>query len=454
LKLSAAVLVLLVAAGTPRLAAAAGFALFEQSGRGLGSAFAGEAAAAEDASTIYFNPAGMTLLEGTQFAGSGFAIIPSVHFTNEHSSLNPAVGGGVLHGTDGGDAGDLGLVPTFFLSQALGSRFRVGLGVSSPFGLSTSYAAGWVGRYHALSSRLETVNVNPSVAVRLTHWLSVGGGADIEYAKARLTNALDLGSICQIFGAQAGLPAAVCPALGLRPQAVNGLFKVSGDDWNAGYNAGLLLSPRSGTRFGLAYRSRIHHDLGGQATFTIPKSAAILQKVSGALVDTGGHAAVNLPERVSLSAFQRLSPRWALLADITWTHWDRFDELVFRFDNPKQPTIVQPEGWQDSFRYSMGVRWRPLRQLSFRAGWAYDESAVPSATLRTPRIPDSDRVWLAAGVGWRPARRVRFDLGYAHLFVADASIENRDPVTGHVLRGDYSGDANIVGVQATLGLGS
>src|SRR5438105_5006894 len=454
MKRAAAVLALLVAAAAPRLAAAAGFAIFEQSGRGLGSAFAGEAAAAEDASTIYFNPAGMTLLDGTQLAASGFAIVPSAHFTNERSTLNPAVGGGVLRGSDGGDAGDLGLVPTFFLSQALGSRFRVGLGVSSPFGLSTSYDAGWVGRYHALSSRLETVNVNPSVAVRLTHWLSVGGGADIEYAKARLTNALDLGSICQIFGAQRGLPAAVCPALGLRPQAVNGLVKVSGDDWNAGYNAGLLLSPWSGTRLGLAYRSRIHHDLGGQATFTIPKSAAVLQKASGALVNTGGHAAVDLPERVSLSAFQRLSPRWALLADITWTHWDRFDELVFRFDNPKQPTVIQPEGWQDSFRYSMGVRWRLLRQLSLRAGWAYDESAVPSATLRTPRIPDSDRIWLAVGAGWQPMRRVRFDLGYAHLFVADASIENRDPVTGHGLRGDYTGDANIVGVHATLGLGS
>ena len=434
----------------------AGFALFEHSARGLGSAFAGEAAIAEDASTTYYNPAGLTLLEGTQFVSSGFAIIPQSNFHNEGSHLNPTlIGTGPLRGGDGGDAGGAALIPTFFLSHQLTSRVSLGFGVSTPFGLSTEWEPTWVGRYHAISSRLETVNVNPSIAVRITDWLSVGGGADIEYAKARLTNALDMGSICQVFGAQMGIPPGACIAfLKLRPQSADGFVKVSGDDWNAGYNLGFLFRPAETWRIGLAYRSKIHHTLGGQAHFVVPPAARpLIQASHGALTDTGAHASANFPERVSLSAFDQLTREVALLADITWTHWDRFDELVFQFDNPKQPPIVQPEGWRDSFRYSLGTRWTPFPRWAFRLGTAYDEGTVPNAMLRTPRIPESDRVWIAGGAGYQLFPRVQVHLGYAHLFVLDKNVDNADPVTGHILHGRFTGKADIVGVQLTYQVG-
>ena len=434
-------------------ARAAGFMLFEQSARGLGSAFAGEAATAEDASTIYYNAAGLGWVPGTQFTSSGFAILPSAHFHEDGSHLNAALGGGPLRGGEGGDAGGLALVPAIFVAHELGDGFHVGLGVSVPFGLETRYDRGWIGRYHALSSRLETTNVNPTIAWRPLDWLSVGFGADIQYAKARLTNAIDLGGVCEIFGGQAGLPPGACTALGFPPQKVDGAVKISGDDWGAGFNAGIMVAPWRTTRIGLAYRSNVEHTLQGRAQFFIPRKASVLRKASGALVDTGGSASVDLPERVSLAAFHELTPRWALMADVTWTRWSRFDRLVFRFENPKQPTIVQPENWRDSFRYAIGVRWAATRSLALRLGVAYDESAVPHAEDRTPRIPDSDRVWIASGVAWRPTDRLRFDVGYAHLFALDASIRNPDPVTGHVIRGDYTADANIVAVQLTYDLG-
>src|SRR5262245_57373554 len=133
--------------GMPRPAPGAGYAVLEKSGRGLGTSYAGETAAAEDPSTIFGNPAGMTLLTGTQFAASGFAILPAAQFHDSGSHLNPAVGGGPLTGGDGGDAGSLALVPSFFLAHAVGSRLRVGLGVFAPFGLTTDYDRGWAGRY-------------------------------------------------------------------------------------------------------------------------------------------------------------------------------------------------------------------------------------------------------------------------------------------------------------------
>jgi len=135
------------------------------------------------------------------------------------------------------------------------------------------------------------------------------------------------------------------------------------------------------------------------------------------------------------------------------TRWSRFDELVFRFANPKQPTIVQPEGWQDTFRYALGARWHPIPTVETRLGFAWDESTVPNAALRTPRIPDSERFWLSAGVGWQPLERLRVDVGYAHIFSPDVKSDNADPVTGHVLRGSYSVEANIVGVQMTYAVG-
>jgi long-chain fatty acid transport protein len=186
--------------------------------------------------------------------------------------------------------------------------------------------------------------------------------------------------------------------------------------------------------------------------FALPRKATILRR-SGALVDTDGRAGVDLPERVSLSAFQQLTPTWAVMSDITWTHWARFDEPVFQFDNPQQPTIVQPEGWRDSFRYSVGVRWTPWRRWTFRLGSAYDEGTIPDERLRTPRIPDTDRVWITSGIGFRPFDRVGFWLGYAHLFALEKRIDNADPVTGHVIRGRYTGEANIVGLQLTWDIG-
>jgi long-chain fatty acid transport protein len=446
-------LAVLLAVGRASSALGAGFAVLEKSPRALGTAYAGETAGAEDPTTIWGNPAGMTLLDGTQLSAAGFAILPSAEFHDRGSHVNPAVGSGRLHGGEGGDAGSLALLPTFFLTHAIGSRVRVGLGVFSPYGLVTSYDRGWIGRYHALSSSLYTVTVNPSLAVKVTDWLSVGGGADIEYAKARLTNSLDTGAICQIFGAQRGIGPAVCNALGLRPQAHDGFVRVSGDDWNAGYDAGLLFTPSARTRIGLSYRSRIHHDLGGEALFGIPKEAAILRKASGALVNTGGHAAIDLPERAGIGASHDLTPRWTFLADIVWTRWSRFDELVFRFDNPRQPRVVQPEGWDDSFRYALGLRYTPARRWAFRVGTAYDENPIPNPTLRTPRIPDSDRIWLALGVGVRPTDRLAIDVGYGHVFSPSVSIDNRDPVTGHRIVGRYDARADVVGVQLTWNVG-
>jgi long-chain fatty acid transport protein len=448
--LAASLLVVALARALP--AGAAGFAVQEKSPRALGSAFAGEGALAEDAATVYFNPAGLTLLDGTQLVVGAHEIAPNVKFENDGSRLNSAVGGGRLRGPNSG-GGEWAFVPTTYLSQEITPRVHAGVGVNAPFGLATEYDPGWVGRYHALKSALRTISVFPSLGVRASDWLSLGGGMTAEHAKATLTNAVDFGAVCEIFGPKAHppLPASACPALWLRPQHADGLARVTGSGWAYGWNLGALLEPRPGTRVGLTYRSRIQHDLNGRATFTVPKPAHILE-ATGALKDTGAHASAVLPDIVSLSAAQQVTSAWAVFGDVTWTHWSLFRQFAVGFDNPKEPPVVNREGWHDSYRYALGLRYEPTTRLTFRLGTAYDESPIPSAALRTPRVPDSDRVWATLGAGWRWSDALRFDVGYAHVFSLDASTRNADPSTGHVLRGTYHGGADIVGVQASLRL--
>ncbi|HET6521835.1 MAG TPA: porin, partial [Geminicoccaceae bacterium] len=340
--------------------------------------------------------------------------------------------GGPLIGTDGGDGGRNILIPNLFLVYGLTPRLKLGLGVSAPFGLKTEYDDGFVGRYHALNSELRTVNVNPSVAFGLTDWLSVGAGLNIQYADGELTNAIDFGTIGTLFGVP-----------GLVPQQSDGFAAIKGDDWSFGYNLGVLIEPRAGTRIGLAYRSRIAHELEGRASFEVPPEAAQLT-AGGAFTDTAATAEVDLPETVSLGVAQRIGQRWTVLADVTWTNWSRFDELRIRFASG-QDDAVTVHDWHDSFRYGAGIAYAWSDALELRLGVAYDETPVPDRT-RTPAVPDNDRLWLAAGLGYRLTERASLDLGYAHLFVEDGDINLTDPVQGN-LRGATDNAADMVGLQ-------
>ena len=190
-------MLLLVASVVSANAQAGGFQLFEQSAKGLGSAFS-EQASANDTSTAFWNPAGLTRLHGQNFSLSGHLIKPSSHFVNEgsHTSLPPP-SGLPLTGGNGGDPGDLAVIPAFYFSHEVNHRWALGVAVNSPFGLGTKYDDGWVGRYHALNTELQTINLNPSFGFRINEQLSLGGGLDVQYAKAKLSNACFGATLCR-----------------------------------------------------------------------------------------------------------------------------------------------------------------------------------------------------------------------------------------------------------------
>ncbi len=419
-----------------------GFALIEQSASQMGNAFAGGAAFANDASTIYFNPAGMTRLPA-QLIGGLHYVKTSAKFDGTATDIfgNPVSGG------NGGDAGQEGWVPNFYITAPLGDGLFAGLGINAPFGLSTEYNADWKGRYHAIESELKTINFNPSIAYRINQQLSLGFGLNIQYIRAKLTQALDQGNLCaptltqlQVLGVPQADPA-LCA--GLAPQGNDAFAKVKGDNWAGGYNLGILYEPTDSTRVGLSYRSKIKQQLTGDARFngTVPQFSSF-----GIFVPTDVTADVNLPQTASLSIWHDLNERWSVMADATWTGWDSFDELRIQYDS-FQPDTVVDENWDDTWRYAVGVDYRYNSKWTFRAGTAYDKSPIPDPEHRTARIPGEDRTWLSLGFGYKFSPSLGVDVGYSHLFLLDDPKINNTASGAGNLNGKYDGAVDIVSAQ-------
>ena len=391
----------------PMAAQAAGFALIEQSASGMGNAFAGGGAAAEDASTIFFNPAGMTYIEGTQLVGAIHLIKPTVEFNGSISGTGKA-------GGDGGDAGDLSFVPNFYYKRDLTDSVKFGLGVNAPFGLKTEYDSTWKGRFQAIKSEVKTININPAIAFKLNDQLSVGAGISAMWAQAELTRALNLG---------AGGETTV---------------KIKGDDWGFGFNLGAIYQATTDTRFSIAYRSKVNQHLKGESSSPSPFTAALNTNVT---------AAIALPETFSVSTFSQLNDTWDLMGDVTWTRWSQFKELRIDFANAV-PDSVTAENWSNTLRYSIGANYHYSDDIKFRAGLAYDEEAI-SDQFRTARIPGNDRKWVSLGANWKVSPSSSIDVGYAHLFISDASINKNEGAGNGTLTGTYDGSVDILSAQYT-----
>ncbi|MHB1060962.1 MAG: OmpP1/FadL family transporter [Thiobacillus sp.] len=379
---------------------AAGFALIEQNASGLGNAYAGQAAVAADASTIFFNPAGMTYLPDRQVVVAGHLIRPEAEFSG---TVSPDIGGG-----NGGDAGSLALVPNAYFALRLMPDIHLGVGLNAPFGLKTEYDTTWKGRTHAVKSEVKTINLNPSIAWKASESLSLGAGVSLQYAEATLTSSAG--------GA--------------------GLATVKGDDQGWGYNLGALWQAGEATRIGLAYRSEVKQTLNGDVGFSTATS------LNGPV-----NAGVTLPDSASLSLFHMLGSRWDLLADVTWTGWSDFKELrIVRTNGDVLGTPTQ-ENWSDSYRYSVGANYHLNDKLTLRGGVAFDETPVSDA-YRTARIPDEDRTWIAFGAQYRLSQQSAIDVGYAHLFIRDAAIDKTE--NGVKLTGRYEASVDILSAQFTL----
>ncbi|TYP00267.1 long-chain fatty acid transport protein [Geothermobacter ehrlichii] len=410
-----------------------GFAIIEQSVSGLGNAFAGGAAVAEDATTIFFNPAGITRIKGQQVVVGMHIIYPQADFSG--TAQTSALLGSVPITGSGKDGGESAFVPNlYYVYNPENSPWAFGLGINAPFGLVTEWDRNWIGRYHAVKSDVETININPVVACKVDDHLSVAVGASAQRIDAELSSAVDFGSIL----AASAVPGAV-------PTQQDGFSVLEADDWAFTFNVGVLYEFDEDSRIGAHYRSQVNYEAKGTAEFSYDNvPAGFIPILQGAgFVNQDASADINLPASFSLSGYHRFSPSFAVMADATLTFWSSFDELRVKFANGVLPDSVTTENWDNNWRLSLGGVYTVNDSLDLRFGVAFDETPIPGAEYRTPRIPGEDRYWVAVGAGYRFSDALSLDFGYTHLFVPDAKINKlagTDPTGENFFRGDLVGE--------------
>ncbi|HMI95587.1 MAG TPA: outer membrane protein transport protein, partial [Micropepsaceae bacterium] len=350
-------------------ALAAGFLNNMQSTGAASVSTAGQTAIAEDAATVYYNPAGMTLLHGPEILISSGFVFMSNDFKNGGTTAplgDPARG-------SSGNNDQFFAVPSLFATTPLSDRLSVGFGIFNPFGQVNKYADNWVGRYQLQSISLKSIDIDPTIAYRISDAFSIGGGIDIQYAHFKRKSALDFGALCF-----ATIGPANCSGLGLLPQSADGQIAVEAEDWRVGFNLSALYNFGDSTHIGLNYRSEVRHDFSGDADFILPAVAGPLT-AGGQFQDTSVRSSVTFPEIIALGLSQKIDDRLTLLVDVDWTRWSRIKQITFNFGNPLQPAQSLLLNWDDSARFSIGGIYHLTDDTDLRAGFAYDQSATSDA---------------------------------------------------------------------------
>ncbi|HBN22849.1 MAG TPA: hypothetical protein DD412_06390 [Holosporales bacterium] len=398
-------------------AQSAGFKINET--RTVANATAGSGAIGGDVTTMYNNPATMTSLKGHHFAAVGSFIIPSTKFKDGGSSS--------AAGSDGGNGGEFAFVPAVYGMWSVQPNMQVGLALTAPFGLGTEYNSDWKGRYHSVKSELRTLNINPNVAYKINDMWSVGLGVSFQYADVTLESKINNARFA------AG--------------AIDADSRLTGDDWGAGFNVGLLFEPMKGTRLGLSYRSKILHGLRGDFTNNNIGAATTAQTgLTNGITKIS--ADLTTPESVDFSVAHDLNEAWTLLGSVVWTRWNRFNELAVRARANGATIINERQGWKNVFMFSLGADWKFAKDWVAHFGAAYDQSPI-SDQHRGPRLPGEDRAWLATGLDWSVTDWAKVGLSYTFIFVKDAKINNPNAL-GDRLQGEFDAHINIIGVNANF----
>ncbi|MCP2073932.1 UNVERIFIED_ORG: long-chain fatty acid transport protein [Pseudomonas lini] len=401
---------------------ASGFALNEQSISGMGTGFAGRSSAADDASTVFGNPAGMSRLKRQQVTG-GFAAIDASTDINDAS--------GTQSGTNKGDMVPLTGVPMGYYVKPIDDQWAFGLGVYAPFGLITDYENNFQGRNFGSKSEVKVVTFQPTVSYAFNDKVSIGFGPTIN----RLSGSLE-SSLTTPFSPN------------------DGKVKIKGDDIGYGYNVGLLVQATDTTRVGLTYHSKVKYKLEGHTEVT--PGAGTPAPVLGA----GRYDAsldITTPESVDFSVTQQLNDAWTVYAGSTWTRWSRLKEITVNnegvttagggFAPALLGTITEEQNWHDTWAYAIGTSYQLNKQWVLRTGLTFDQSPANNQD-RSPRIPTGDRTIFSLGAGWSPTEDLTIDVAYSYLKEEKVNVGGSNAF-GQSYNAEYENSANGFGVGAT-----
>ncbi len=371
-------------------AQAGSFALREQSTIGLGMGFAGAASGAAGLSSMYWNPATITMHPGWNGQQSFTLIAPSATIHTTGSAIPSAFG------ASSGNVGQSALIPAGAASVQLTDKIFLGIVSGAPFGLVTKPNNTWQGELYARSSRVVSFAATPSIGYKINDWISIGAGVTVEYFKTRLNSALPV---------PPGASPASFPTFGLQ-----------GDNTSIGATAGVTLTPFVGTTIGLGYRSTISHDLKGQAGAAFPLTP-----------QTGIKSTIDMPDVVTLGVTQAITQQFTLSGGVEWTNWSRFSTFpVYNTTTGAAYTllgspVVLSFKYRDSWYFSVGGEYKLTPDWTIRAGLGYETTPIRAADLGL-RVPDTDRISTSIGVSYKWNEKLSFDVGYSHLFMKKANI--------------------------------
>jgi long-chain fatty acid transport protein len=398
---------------------AGGFALNEQSISGMGSSFAGRSSSADDATTLFGNPAGMSRLKRQEVSVGAAAIMAKTDISHTSGSTS---------GSNDGDMVPFTAVPMGYYVNPVNDQWTFGVGVYAPFGLITDYEGGFQGRKFGDYSEVKVVTVQPTVSFRVNDQLSIGGGPTINRIDGKLESAL--GS--------------------LNPTLGDSRVKIKGDDTAVGYNIGALYEFTPHTRAGVTYHSKVKYKLEGDTT--ISGNDPIYTSL-GAYGKYDASLDLTTPESVDASITHDIDDAWTVYAGSTWTRWSRLKEITVENDGVKGPTattfstITEEQNWHDTWGYALGTAYKLSQQWTLRAGLAFDQSPTNNAN-RSPRIPTGDRTAVSFGVGWNPTEDLTIDLAYSYLWEEDTKIDDAQSGKGSY-SATYENSAHGFGTQVS-----
>ncbi|EKO3534181.1 transporter [Vibrio fluvialis] len=437
---------------------ASGYQFDMQSARAQGSAGAGSAEAVEP-STIFYNPAGLTRLKGTLFSLDVIGVDPHSNFG--YSEATNDLGHPVSPASTGGHYARHAVIPHTYASYRVDQSLVLGLGVFVPFGAKIDYGDDFAGRYYGSGIDFKSVAINPSLGYQLNERHSLGIGVSAQYLNVELKKAVDMVSTAFGVCLQEGYTPSDCgtatSAYIGQPDAKG---SIKGRDWGIGFNLGYLFTPSEDTRIGLAYRSSIKHTLEGDANFSVPDglpggSASPLNAgIQMALANGKTSVELATPETISLAGYHRLTERWAIMGDVTWSRQSRLQNLEINIPTAQLPDrkSVSKFAWDDSWRASIGVNYYLNEQWILRCGYMYDQKPVSDSAYAMTILPDADRQMYAFGATYQINKHHRLDFAYTYLQLKTASVDkiddDDDPSNGSpgTLKGYYHTHFNLFGL--------
>ncbi len=398
-------------------ASGSGFGIFTQSASSLGQGSA-VVAHSDSPSTIFFNPALMNRLDGTQVEIGTTLLFPEREFKSDLSGKTFETREAVFYPS------------TFYITHKFNRKFSAGLGVFNPFGLGTDWGGDWEGRYQATNSEMEAFNINPAISCQVTPWLTLAVGLDILVLDATLENKIDA-------SAAAGLPSGTLPDMGR---------KFRGDGTGIGYNIGAAVDLGKDVSLGVSYRSEIKVDPEGDVSFDIPNS--IPGALGGLFPNTGAKTHITLPQQVYAGVAYKGFDPLTMEVGMRWEGWSSFNRLEIDFDQPiaGSTTATQVRNWRDTFAIDFGAKYKLNDTVSLLGGYLYGQNPVPDSTFE-PAIPDSDTHLFCIGTDLK-FKNFGLALAYAYQLQMDRTKNNSlgdplNPGTG-TANGKYSTDIHLL----------